>query len=185
MKTIHTQNETKFPFFKTFTESPLTFFERYILGFSFVQNAIKEAEIRAFPVAQKDVLETMADDIEKRANELASKKLSDLLSNVDLNKIVTLDKQRGIVYIGGSKADDPRLANLKAEAEFFLQSDLWGLLYESAKELASRTMFVSGETLADMQKGKSILYTLSAQKNIVETFKSYQPKQPIGKPGMP
>jgi hypothetical protein len=106
-------------------------------------------------------------------DELAKKKLNDLLSPVDLTKIVTLDKNKGILFIGGEKVDDIRLNNLKAEAEFFLQSDLWRLLYESPKELASRAMFVSGETLADMQKGKSILYTLSVQDNIIRTFKGY------------
>jgi len=33
-------------------------------------------------------------------------------------------------------------------------------------------MFVSSESLVDLQKGKSMLYHLSAQKNIVELFKA-------------
>ena len=133
---------------------------------------------KAFQDARKDLEETNIYDTETKADELSKKKLNDLLSNVDLNKIVTLDKARGIVFIGGVKAEDGRLSNLKAEAEFFLQSDLWQLIFETSKELAQRSMFVSGETLADLQKGKSILYTLSTQKNIVETFKGYIQKKP-------
>lgn len=137
----------------------------------------RQGGIDSFALAQKDVLETMRDDLDKQAEELAKKKLNDLLSVVDVNKIVTVDKARGIVFIGGIKAEAGRLANLKSEAEFLLESDLWHLIHETPKELASRAMFVNGETLADLQKGKSMLYTLSTQKNIIETFKSYTPKK--------
>lgn len=156
--------------------------KNWILNLKFVKEALTEAErnggIKAFPLAQKDVLETMRDDLDKQAKEMAKTLLNELLSPVDANKIVTLDKDRGIVFIGGTRADEIRLSNLKAEAEFFLQSDLWHLLYETPKELASRAMFVNGETLADMQKGKSMLYTLASQRNILETFKGYVGKKP-------
>ncbi len=142
-----------------------------------IENIFRAASIDAFEKARDDLKETNVYDVETRAKEIAEKKLNDLLSPTDLRKIVTLDKNKGIVFIGGEKADDGRLANLKAEAEFFLQSDLWQLLYETPKELASRSMFVNGETLADLQKGKSILYTLSTQNNIVQTFKGYIGKQ--------
>jgi hypothetical protein len=113
----------------------------------------------------------------KSIDDLANEKLASLLSIVDPAKIVTVDKPRGIVYIGGVRVDNNRLANLKAEAEFFLASDLWSLIYETPKELAQRTMFVSSETLVDLQKGKSMLFTLSSQKNIIDIFKSYVPKK--------
>lgn len=163
-------------------------FKDFILKLSFVKDAIsyekmlsytkgaKQGAIDAFPAAQKDILETMADDIDVRANKLADEKLAALLSVVDPKAIVSIDKQKGIIYIGGLHPDSGRLQNLKSEAEFILNSDIWHLLSETPKELAQRSMFVSGETLADMQKGKSMLFTLSAQKNILETFKSYKPK---------
>lgn len=110
--------------------------------------------------------------IEEKAREL----LNDLLSNSDINKIVTLDKVRGKVYVGGQPLTPERLANLKAEAEFLIQSDLWQLIYNTPKELAQRAMFVNGESLDDMKKGKSILYTLSTQQNIIDTFLSFVPK---------
>ncbi len=140
---------------------------------------------KAFADALKDFKETSTDDVDKKAEELSKKKLNELLSVVDANNIVTLDKQRGIIFIGGIKADDGRLSNLKAEADFLLQTDLWRLLYETPKELAQRSMFVSGETLADMAKGKSMLYTLSTQKNIVDIFKGYVGKSPIVVPPKP
>jgi len=114
---------------------------------------------------------------EEKIDRLANEKLASLLSLVDPQKIVRIDKPRGIVYIGGNRVDNNRLANLKAEAEFFLASDLWSLLYETPKALAEQAMFVSGESLDDMKKGRSMLYTLSTQKNIIDTFKSYTPKK--------
>lgn len=106
-------------------------------------------------------------------NDDVKKALNDLLSPVDLTAIVSFDKTNGIVYVGGEKATDGQLKNLKSEAEFLLSSELWKLLYETPKELAQRAMFVNGESLDDMKKGKSILYTLSTQKNILEVLKSY------------
>jgi len=158
----------------------LRFVREYYSGTTFEEKFTTEEKIyqKAFADALNDLKETNVYDTEKKAEELANKKLNDLLSNVDLNKIVTLDKQRGIVYIGGEKVDEGRLGNLKAEAEFFLQSDLWQLIHETPKELAQRQMFVNGETLADLQKGKSILYVLSVQKNIVETVKGFIKRTP-------
>src|SRR5260221_12524177 len=134
--------------------------KNFVLNLGFVKEALRDAEIAAFPKAQKDILATMRDDLDKQSDELAKGKLNDLPSPTDLRKIVTLDKVRGIIFIGGERAEDARLANLKAESDFLLESDLWSLLYETPKELASRAMFVNG-TLEDLQKGRSILYTLS------------------------
>lgn len=133
-----------------------------------VKDAEKDYVTKNLALAQKDVLETMADDIEDRADELADKKMSDLLSPIDWKSIVTLNKTQGILFVGGQQIDKERLANLKSEAEFILRSDLWQLMYESPKDIAHKAMFVSGETLVDMQKGRSMLYALQAQKNILD-----------------
>lgn len=132
---------------------------------------------RLFQQATDDVLETFNEDVETRAEELAKKKLNDLLAPIDMTSIVKLDKTHGIVYIGDERADPGRLANLKSEAEYLMSTNLWKLLQETPKELAQRAMFVGGESLDDMKKGKSILYTLSTQKNIVDILSSYQPKK--------
>ncbi len=183
--TVKTVNPEAFPFLKPLQDVELNFIQKYILNRKFVKTAIKEAEIRAFPKALEDLKETNVYDTDEKAKVLAKQMVNDMLSPVDLNKIVTLDKNKGIVFIGGIKADEGRLSNLKAETEFLLQSDLWTLLHETPKELAQRSMFVQGETLADMQKGKSILYTLSTQNNILLTFKSFQVKKPNITPATP
>ena len=154
-------------------------FKNWVLRFKFVdgvlQDAYRQGGISAFPLAQKDILETMRDDLDKQAEELAKKKLNDLLANVDLTAIASITQQ-GVIYIGGVHPDDGRLSNLKSEAEFLIQSDIWRLLQETPKMLAEKAMFVAGESLDDLKKGRSILYTLASQKKIVDLLKSYQPK---------
>lgn len=141
------------------------------------RDVYKQGGVDSFPLAQKDILETMADDLDKKAEELAKVKLNDLLSLVDSKSLVTLEKTRGLVFIGGERADENRLNNLKNEALFFMESDLWRLIYETPKELAQRAMFVAGESLDDLKKGRSMLYTLASQKKIIETFLSFEPKK--------
>ena len=148
------------------------------LGFvrSYVQDQIKGAEIffhqKNFALAQKDVLETMRDDIDKQAEELAKKKLNDLLSPSDMKAIVSYNPQQGTIFIGGERADDGRLANLKSEAEYIEKTDLWHLLYETPKRLAERAMFNDdGKLENQLLKGRAILYALDTQKTILDTFK--------------
>jgi len=102
-------------------------------------------------------------------DELVKEKLVQLLSIVDLTKIISVDKA-GIVYIGGVQQDKAMLQNLKQEAEMLLASDLWKILYHTPKALAEKAMFVEGKTLDDLNKGRSMLFTLDTQKNILETL---------------
>lgn len=115
---------------------------------------------------------TIEEMVEKRAKYM----LNEMLSSIDMHHIVTLDKTNGIIYVGGVKADRERLINLKAEAEMILNTEIWKLLYETPKELAQKALFINGETLDDVKKGRTILYTLSTQKNILEVFNSFKPK---------
>lgn len=152
----------------------------FILNLSFVKKALAEAKrqggIEAFPLASKDVLETMRDDLDVQAEDIAYKKLDKMLSIVDKNKIVTFNSQTKQVYIGGELADQAQLQSLKAEAEYLLSTNLWTIIYETPKALAEKAMFISSESLDDLKKGKSILYTLDTQKNIIDKFKNYTPK---------
>jgi hypothetical protein len=150
----------------------MNFLKEIILNLEFVRQHVSKSNQMTLDVWRKGVLEMS----ELEAKKLAEEKIVNLLSPVDLSQVVTLDKQRGIVYIGGEMADESTLANLKAEAEFLSQSELWKVITSTVRELAQKSMFVNGESLADMQKGKSILYTLSSQQNIVDIFKSYQRK---------
>lgn len=144
--------------------------KNWVLSWDFVR---QEMYSRVFKQAQDDFKETFAEDIEKRASELAEKKLEAILTPVSIRSIVTVDKTNRFILIGGKRVEEGRLKNLKNEAEFIVRSDIWKLIHETPKSLAERQMFVSSESLDDMKKGKSILYTLDTQKNIVDLLASY------------
>ena len=143
-----------------------------------MKKKLTEEEIyrKAFNDASKDLEETNEYNTEERAKELMEQRLLALLSIVDMNSIVTVDNQKGFLFIGGDKVDEGRLANLKAEADFLMESDIWKLLQETPKQLAHKALFVTSESLDDLKKGKSMLYTLSSQQNIVDILRSFKKK---------
>lgn len=122
----------------------------------------------------KDTVFTLIDHVKKA--------LEDMLSPIDTNLIATFSEAQKRIYVGGKEVDPGRLQNLKSEAEFLLNTDLWHVIQETPKALAEKAMFVSGDDIAFMQKGRSMLYTLSTQKRIVDLFASARtdpkPSQP-------
>lgn len=155
---------------------------KYWILKTFFESELKEATTRgsidAFEKARKDLEETNVYDTDTKAEALAKQKLIDLLSPIDDRSIVTLDKTNRIVFVGGERADDGRLNNLKAEAEFFEQSDLWKIIVNTPKRLAEKAMFVDdGKVENQLIKGRAMLYLLDSQQNIVSIFKSYEPKK--------
>ncbi len=143
----------------------------------------RQGGIDSFHLAHKDIWATMKDDVEKMADDRLHDKLVELLTIVDDRFVITFSDRMKAIFIGGERADEVRLKALKAEAEFLLNSEVWKILYESPKELAQRAMFVAGESVSDMTKGRAILYTLSTQKKILETLKGYEPAKSSAPPG--
>lgn len=143
-----------------------------------VKEAIKREEIhyatRLFKNAVDDVQAGFEGDVKVEAEIQAEQMLVDLLSPIDPRHIVSVDKRNALVYIGGQKAEPQLLNNLKSEADFILQSGIWRVLYETPKELAHKAMFVEGDSLDTLKKGRSMLYTLSTQKNILSILSGYK-----------
>ncbi len=135
--------------------------------------------IDAFPLAHRDILETMRDDAVKMAEELTHAKFTEMLSPVDWNHVMSVDTRKGFVFIGKVQADPALLQTLKSEAEMLSTMEIWKLLTESPNALAQQVMFKTGEDVLAFHKGRSMLYHLDSQKKIVETLMGYQPpKQP-------
>ncbi len=154
--------------------------KKWLLKSKWVQDYLIEKEkdfaTRLFKHAREDVLEQIDTDIDERAKELMEERLMKLLSSVDYGQVVKIDKVNKFILIGDKRVEDGTLANLKSEAEFIMQSHIWKLLSETPKELAQQALFKVSESLDDLKKGKSILYTLDAQQNIINIFKGYVKK---------
>lgn len=128
-----------------------------------------------YKLATDDVLKTNIEDIDERAEEKAKQLLNDLLSPVEWSHVMTINRAKQAV-IGGVVADEARLLNLKSEARFFMDSELWKLLIETPKELAHKALFVEGENIDTMRKGRTMLYTLKSQENIIKIVSSFKEK---------
>lgn len=156
--------------------------KNWILKQKFVQDAfvqyrdraINEERPRIFSLAQKDILETLANDTDKQAELLAQKKLKDLLSLIDEKDVISIRGKQ--VLIGGEQLNDSQLANLRSEVEFLKASHIWTILNETPKKLAEQAMFVDdGKIENQLLKGRAILYTLATQKKILETVMALSP----------
>lgn len=132
----------------------------------------RNASIDAFTKAMEDLEETNVYNTDEKAKELTEQKLRDLLSIVDFKHVLTFDKTKGALFLGGLRVEETRLQNLRSEAEILSQMDIWNVLIHTPKELAQRAMFISSESLDDLKKGKSMLYTLSSQENILSLLKA-------------
>lgn len=152
--------------------------KKWVLSWHFVQDeaenmfrAWKDSErVNIFAAAQKDILETMRDDIENKVKSRLDEKLKEMLS---LSKMPDIIKMKGNqVLINGEPIDESRLSNLRSEAEIFASADLWKVLVDSVSEKAKETMFTLGEdSQKQLDTGRTILYTLSSQKNAIETLR--------------
>lgn len=153
----------------------MEYLKRFILSRKFVKDFVqldREKVYRdAFKHAYDDLKETNMEDIDGKAEAKAIAKLDAMLSNVDLTSVVKLS-QTGIISIGERQPDKQELLNLKSEAEMIASTNLWKYLVNSPKELAQRAMFRDGDSIDNFKKGRSMLYLLSTQENIVGIFKS-------------
>jgi hypothetical protein len=113
---------------------------------------------------------------EKTIDDKVNERISKLLGFVDEKSIVTIDKTKGLVFIGGERVDEGRLMNLKTESEFFMNSELWKVLNETIRYMAYDTAFVKSTKWEDVLSSKMWLYHLDIQKKLMETFKSYKKK---------
>lgn len=150
-------------------------FKDIVLDWDFVKDALKEREkegtIVAFRDAQKDLLECFNDDVEKRAEELADEKVSKLLGTFDGKKVITYSEKTGQIFLGGERIEKELIPTLNSEATFIKESQLWSILSNTIGDIARKTMFDKSQNFDDMLKGKMLLYQLSIQNKIIDTFR--------------
>lgn len=145
--------------------------KKWLFNSNFFSTQKRNFYTKAFSDALKDLEETNVYNTDEKAKVLADKMLCDLLSPVDLDNVITFNKQTKQIFLNGELADDIKLNNLMAEAEFFRQSELWKVIYNTPKTLAENALFKDdGKSEVLHAKGRAILYTLDTQKKIIETL---------------
>ncbi len=144
---------------------------RFLSKLPLFKAVYRQGGIDSFPLAHRDIMETMRDDLAAQADELAKSKLASLISLVDAARIVTFNDRTKQIYIGGNLADEATIANLQSEAKMVAETNLWKILTETPKELAHRAMFVAdGDVETQLLKGRAMLYLIDTQERILNTF---------------
>lgn len=93
-----------------------------------------------------------------------------LLPTTRVGTTLTLDKQLHL-YENGTKLSQQELLLLQQEVKFLEQSKLWAYLNSNPEKICQDLIFVKSQTLTDLTIGKTILYTLDIQKNILKDIK--------------
>lgn len=133
---------------------------------------LKEKERgEAFKLAHQDFMATMDEEIDRRAEVLSEKKVANLLSVVDWDMVISKDMKTGVLYLGTEPIETARLANLHSEANLIADMDLWKILVHTARGIAHKAMFVEGENIDAMRKGRSMLYTLDSQEKVIRLLR--------------
>lgn len=145
--------------------------KKFIRNFDFLKKEREELYRKAFRDALADFEETRVIDIDTKAKELMESEMMKMLCAVDMNHVVKVDKQRKIIFSGEEQLDAASIQSLKAEAELIMSTRLWKMLSETPRELAHKALFIEGENLDTMKKGRSMLYLLRTQQNIIDIFR--------------
>lgn len=122
----------------------------------------------------------MKTKIPKDIQAEVDKRLVEMLGFVDYKSVIT--EKNGFIFIGKERIGESKLNNLKAEAEFLVNSDLWKLLNETMRYSAYERMFIKSESLNNLLTGKMWIYHIDTQQKIIEMFRSFNKKPPIFPP---
>lgn len=89
---------------------------------------------------------------------------------VDLNKVIT--EKNGRLFLNNVPMDKKKLEQLKSEVNFFRNTALWELLTNTLNNQAYEAGWIKSKTFEDLLTGKTISYTISVQKNIIEKIEN-------------
>ena len=112
---------------------------------------------------------------EEEITRRVSERLAEILQTVDYSCVVTYSDKTRTIYIGGKQIPEAQALNLRSEAEFFKNTELYKLLTETKKNTAYMTMFEKSQSFEDMRFGKAMLYDISMDKKVMDIFTAYKP----------
>lgn len=81
--------------------------------------------------------------------------------------ILTIDQRSGVVVREGRVISGQELINLRQEAEYFKNTELYKIMISTPSHHAKEIMYNKSTSFNDMLGGKFVLYTISLQENII------------------
>ncbi len=91
------------------------------------------------------------------------------LPPIDLGHVLTSDKT-GHLYLNGVLVDQKLQKDLVHEASLIRNTRIWDILSNTLKQNAQLTMFNHSKDMQDLMNGKTILYTIDTQENIIKSI---------------
>lgn len=88
--------------------------------------------------------------------------------------VMTTNKM-GRLFLDGEELSADEMIRLQQEADYFANSRLASILWNSLYSQAQKIMFENSEDFDDMRNGKMMMYNISVQKNIVDKIIKWKP----------
>lgn len=97
--------------------------------------------------------------------------LQHLYVALTISDVVSQDKA-GNLYVDGKPVTKDEIRQIQAEIKAMDGFRIWKLMGESTKSAAEERLYRKAVTADDMVFGKAMLYNLSLQKSILESFRN-------------
>lgn len=95
---------------------------------------------------------------------------SKLLPVIKPEDLIAFTKN-GKVFVGGKELAPNELNNLRSEADILGKLQIWDLIVNKLNEKSQKKMYLDAIDATDMIVGKTILYVLNFQKEILDKLK--------------
>jgi hypothetical protein len=108
--------------------------------------------------------------------------IKEMLSPVDLTKVLTCEEKTGVLKLGGEQLSDLEVQELKGEVAAFTRFKLFNIYHETLRQKAIEKGFYQSTDAEQVLAGKMMLHSLSIQKMILEAVKRSKVFNPIPDP---
>lgn len=95
-----------------------------------------------------------------------------LLPIVNIEQVISFKNKK--LYINHKEATVGQVNNLVAEANIIEKMDLWQIINNDLNEKTRKRVYVDSVDIMDLVVGKTILYTLDVQANLISKIKNLQ-----------
>ena len=157
--------------------NPLTYWDRFKLWLAtFLTNDINDLRAESFTSGFGDGYKKGFEDAKTAASGqvayLESRNPIPLDFQVDLHDVVDLRKEGGklFLFIGGLKATQDQVRELKNQAIVLQPTRLWRIMQETVKQKAIEKAVIESKTWEEALSGKMMLHDLGLLRSIVDAI---------------
>ena len=122
----------------------------------------------------------------KKLQQRRRNRLLKSLFNAVLPSDVVTYGSNGKIYVNREELSPDEIKNLAYQADNFMKSRLYDIIFGTLASKAHKTMFNKSLTFDDMVAGKMLLLALDTQKKIIKGFRRFVDRdinKPISYPG--